>query len=124
MDSTVFQENVSREGIRRENMRNCMRIFAAGTCIVLGLGLIGVTFTYVIHSYEMKDFGPAIVVTLVVSVVFAWVLVDTYYSRTPSEERPCLCSGFPATSQASIRDPLIYNAEDACSDGDTETAEM
>ena len=124
MDSTVFQENVSREGIRRENMRNCMRIFAAGTCIVLGLGLIGVTFTYVIHSYEMKDFGPAIVVTLVVSMIFAWVLVDTYYSRTPTEESPCGCLRLPETSQTPIRDPLIYNAEDACIDGDAETAEM
>jgi hypothetical protein len=120
----MLQENVTRESMRCENTRNCLSIFAAGSSIVLGLGLIGVTFTYVIHSYETNDFGPAIVVTLVISVVFAWVLVDTYYSRTPSEERPCLCSGFPATSQASIRDPLIYNAEDACSDGDTETAEM
>ena len=124
MESTTLQENVTRESIRSENVRNCLRIFAASAGIVLGLGLIGVTITYVIHSYETDDFGPAIVVTLVVSVVFAWVLVDTYYSRTPSEEHPCLCSGFPATSQASIRDPLIYNAEDACIDGDAETAEM
>jgi hypothetical protein len=101
-----------------------MRIFAAGTCIVLGLGLIGVTFTYVIHSYETKDFGPAIVVTLVVSMIFAWVLVDTYYSRTPTEESPCRCLRLPETSQTPIRDPLIYNAEDACIDGDAETAEM
>ena len=124
MDSTILQENVTREGIRRENVSNCLRIFAAGTGIVLGLGLIGVTFTYVIRSYGEKDFGPAIVVTLVVAVVFAWVIVDTYYSRAPSEERSCWCSGFPATSQTSVRDPLIYNAEDACTNVDTETAEM
>ena len=120
----MFQENVSQESIRNENVKNCLSIFAAGTGIVLGLGLIGVSFMYVIHSYEEKDFAPAIVVTLVVAVVFAWILVDTYYSRTPPEERPCGCSGFPATSQTHIRDPLIYNAEDACTNVDTETAEM
>jgi hypothetical protein len=120
----MFQENVSRESIRRENVRNCLSIFAAGTAIVLGLGLIGVTFTYVIRSYETNDFGPAIVVTLVVAIVFTWVIVDTYYSITPSEERTCGCLKLPVTSQTPIRDPLIYNAEDACRDGDTETAEM
>jgi len=119
----MLQENVTRESIRRENVSNCLRIFAASAGIVLGLGLIGVTFTCVIHSYEMNDFVPAIVVTAVVAVIFAWVLVDTYYSRTPLEERPCGCLGCPVTNQTSVRDPLIYN-NGGENDDDTESAEM
>ena len=62
MDSTMIQENVTRESIRRENVRNCIIIFVAGIGVVLGLGLIGVFFTYMIHSYELKNFasGPRI----------------------------------------------------------------
>jgi hypothetical protein len=121
MTSTMLQENVTRESMRCENTRNCLSIFAAGSSIVLGLGLIGVTFTYVIHSYETKDFAPAVVVTLIVFVVFVWVLVDTYYSRNPPERRPCGCLEFHVTSQTPIRDPLIHNAEDACGNDDTDT---
>jgi len=124
MNSTVLQENVTRRSIRRENMRNCVGIFVTGGSVVLGLCLIGATFTYVIHSYETKDFAPAIVLTMFVVVVFLWVLVGTYYSRNPSEEPPCGCLRLPVTSQTPIRDPLIYNAEDACLNEDTETADM
>ena len=92
--------------------------------VVLGLGMIGATFTYMLHSYETKNFVTAIVVTLSVVVIFVWFMMEIYYSRTPCEERPCMCLRLPVTSQTPIRDPLIYNAEDACSDGDTETAEM
>ena len=92
--------------------------------MVLGLGLIGGTTTYMAHSYQTKDYVPAVTVTLVVAMIFAWVLADTYYSRTPCEERPCRFLCPPVTSQTPMRDPLIYNAEDACSDGDAETAEM
>ena len=124
MDSTVLQENVTQGSIRRENMRNCVGIFVVGGSIMLGLCLIGATFTYVIHSYETKDFAPAVVLTLFVIVVFLWVLVETFHSRNPREESPCGCLRLPVTSQTPIRDPLIYNADDACLDGDTETANM
>jgi hypothetical protein len=120
----MFQENVSRESIRRENTRNCLRIFSACISMVLGLGMIGATFTYMLHSYETKNFVTAIVVTLSVVVIFVWFMMEIYYSRTPCEERPCMCLRLPVTSQTPIRDPLIYNAEDACGDGDAETAEM
>jgi len=120
----MIQENVTRESNRRENMRNCLRIFSACTSVVLGLGVIGATFTYMLHSFETKNFVTAIVVTLTVVMVFVWFMVEIYYSRTPYEERPCACLRLPVTSQTPIRDPLIYNAEDACGNGDTETAEM
>jgi hypothetical protein len=120
----MLQENVNRRSIRGENMKNCLRIFTASAGIVLGLGLIGMTFTYVIHSYEEKDFGPAIVVTLVISVILAWIIVDTYYSRSPLEERPCRRLGSPVTSQTSISDPLMYNDEDSRKNDDADTAEM
>ena len=119
----MIQENVTRESIRRENVRNCIIIFVAGIGVVLGLGLIGVFFTYMIHSYELKDFAPAIVFTLVIVVLFAWVLVQTYYSRTPIEERPCGCLSSPISSGTPIMDPLIDNIKGANVD-DTESEDL
>ena len=124
MDSTMLQENVTQESIRKENMRNCVRIFMACSSMVLGLGLIGGTTTYMAHSYQTKDYVPAVSVTLVVVVAFIWILMGTYYSRTPLEEYPCRFLCPPVTSQTPMRDPLIYNAEDACSDRDEDIAEM
>ena len=123
MDSTMIQENVTRESIRRENVSNCLIIFVAGIGVVLGLGLIGVFFTYMIHSYELKNFAPALVFTLVIVVIFAWVLVQTYYSRTPLEERPCGCLSYPISGGTPIMDPLIDNIKGANVD-DTESEDL
>lgn len=128
----MLQQNVTRESISRENVRNCVKIFVVCTSMVLGLGLVGGTTTYMIHLYETKNFIPAVGVTLGVVTAFIWILIDTYYSRTPPDERPCrflrppVSYAAPVPHQAPVREPLIDNVEEADDDAkeDSETAEM